>query len=371
MLAALSKTGILLLLIVLGFLLKLKFKNKEQTDGIKEIILSVALPSTIFIALMKIELEASLLIIPLITLIFNFLLYAVTPAALALFGISKNTSTGRTMMMLMPSLAPGLSSFPFIAEFLGDESLALAAMADVGNKFFVLIFLYVIALNMFLKNTHAEQKNVGEKLKSLLLSLVQEPINIILFLAIGLLMLGINYSTLPNIIQGIFDKTSAMMTPLVLLFIGLAVKFKEGNKRMVVSLLFFRAGFSMLFTAILVLILNIHDTNTILLATVVPLSAISFWPFAHISVFAGKEALMDISKEKQTFKMDLAVMVLALSLPFSTLLVLAVLTAGNYFANPTTLFFSGFTLALMGVVPMLISRLIYKVSRASAEKQMH
>src|SRR5690606_11195026 len=114
---AILKTLILVLLIGVGFILKGKFGSKEKTNGIKEMVLSVALPSTIFIALMKIDLDISLIFVPIITIIFNFFMYWITPMALTSFGISKHSDTGRTLMLLVPSLAPGLSCFPFISEF--------------------------------------------------------------------------------------------------------------------------------------------------------------------------------------------------------------------------------------------------------------
>ena len=117
----------------------------------------------------------------------------------------------------------------------------------------------------------------------------QEPINLLIFLAILLLSLGINYSTLPGVVTELFDKTSAMMTPLVLLFIGLAVQLKEGKKRIVASILFFRAGITMLISAGMIYVLNLSDSAMILLAIVIPLSAASFWPLAHISAFNIKE----------------------------------------------------------------------------------
>lgn len=55
MIEALQKTLILLLLIGLGLGLKSKIKNKTEITGIKEIILFIALPATVFIALMGIK----------------------------------------------------------------------------------------------------------------------------------------------------------------------------------------------------------------------------------------------------------------------------------------------------------------------------
>ncbi|GAB3175854.1 AEC family transporter [Telluribacter humicola] len=361
---ALQKTITLLLLIALGLVLRSKFKNKEQTNGIKEIVLSVALPSTIFISLMKIEMDSTLFIIPLVTLVFNFLMYFSGPLAFSMFGIEKNSSTGRTLMMLIPSLAPGLSCFPFIAEFLGEKSLAIAALADVGNKFFVLITLYLLAMNMFLKNSTDEETNTGGKIKSLLLSMVQEPINLLIIIAIVLLSIGVNYTTLPVIMTDIFDKTSALMTPLVLMFIGLAVQLKDGKKGLVSSILLFRAGITMVISSGMIYVFHITEPSMMLLAIVVPLSSASFWPLAHISAFHAKEEAKALPKEKRTFDMELAVLMLAFSLPFSTLLILGILSTGTFFANPVILLFSGLALIAAAAVPSMVSKAYLRLSKA-------
>ncbi|WP_304236934.1 hypothetical protein [Jiulongibacter sediminis] len=358
---AVLKTLVLILLIGIGLILKGKFVSKEKTDGIKELVLSVALPSTIFIALMKINLDISLLFVPFVALLFNFLLFFITPLALNVLGISSDSANGRTLKMLIPSLAPGLSSFPFISEFLGEESLALAAMADVGNKFFVLIFLYIIAMNMFIKTSGETASNTGEKIKSLLISLVKEPINIILFAAIMLLAFGWNYNTLPTVITGLFDKTSALMTPMVLIFIGLAVKLKEGNKRVVLSILTFRAGVSLLFSAALIKLAGFSYPNHVLLAVALPLSSVSFWPFAHISLFNAKEETT--GKDKRTFNMELAIMILAISLPLSTTLILTILSAGTYFVELHRILWLGIGLTAVGIVPLLASRIYVRVAQ--------
>ena len=360
---ALQKTLTLLLLIGLGLVLRSKFKNKDQTDGIKEMVLSVALPATIFIALMKVQVDIALVVVPIATLAFNFFMYFTLPFILPLFGVEKDSPTGRTLLMLLPSLAPGLSCFPFIAEFLGDKSMAMAAMADVGNKFFVLIFLYVVAMNMFLKNSVSESANFKEKIKSLLLNLVKEPINIIIITAIVLLSLGINYKSLPSVVADLFDKTSAMMTPLVLLFIGLAVQLKEGNKRLVASILLFRAGLTMLFSAILIALVGIHEPTMVLLAIVLPLSSASFWPFAHLSAFNLREETQGLTKERRTFNMQLSVLVLAFSLPFSTLLILGILSTGTFFAHLPTLIISGLLLMGSGLVCNWAAKFYWKLSK--------
>ena len=364
---ALQKSITLLLLIGLGIFLKAKFKNIAMIDGIKEIVLTVALPSTIFIALLKIPLDSTLIIVPFLTILFNFSLFFLIPPVLGFFTIDKNSSIGRTIKMLLPSLAPGLSCFPFISEFLGAKSLAIAAMADVGNKFFVLIFLYIIALNMFLAINKNEKSNVWSKIKSLLLSMIKEPINSIMIVAIIFLASGISYSNLPTLITDIFDKTSAMMTPLILIFIGLAVQLNQSKKRIIISLLFFRAGISVLFSALIITIMGIHDQTMILLALVVPLSSASFWPFAHISAFNLKEDHLEIPKEKRTFNIEFAILILAFSLPFSSGLILGILSFGTYFANSFVMIFTGISLITIGVVPVLINKISIRYANTIAK----
>lgn len=364
---ALQKTITLLLLIAIGMVLRTRIKKQEALAGVKEIILSIALPSTIFVALMKIQMDSSLLVVPLLMLLFNLLLYYLVPLVFPFFGLEKNSQGSRTLMMLVPSLAPGLSCFPFIAEFLGEQPLAIAALADVGNKFFVLIFLYIMALNMFLGNGKREPVNLSGKIRSLLFSLVREPVNMLILLAVILLSMGIRFSTLPAVFAELADKTSALMTPLVLIFIGLAVQWKESRKKLVVSILLLRAGISMLFSAALISVMHLSDITSILLAVVIPQSSASFWPLAHITVFHQREDQLGLPKEGRTFDPELAVLVLAFSLPFSTSVILGLLSSGEIFSRPLVLVAAGCTLVLAGVLPFIRLWLLHRFPKASLQ----
>ena len=135
---AIEKSISFLLFIAIGILLKKKISAGDETNGLKNLILTIALPATIFIALLKVNIHDNLLVYPILALFFNATLFSFTPALLYIIGISKDAPAARSAKLLVPSLAPGLSCFPFILEFLGDNALAKAAMADLGNKFFVL-----------------------------------------------------------------------------------------------------------------------------------------------------------------------------------------------------------------------------------------
>ena len=123
-------------LLVIGLFLKAKIRDKRELRGIKTVILAVALPATIFVALLKIELTSSLIILPILGLAANVILYLLgTLLIVPLFAKTESEDRKRTYRLLIASFAPGLSCFPFIIEYLGDQALASAALVDVEIKY--------------------------------------------------------------------------------------------------------------------------------------------------------------------------------------------------------------------------------------------
>ncbi len=341
---SLQKTITFILFIGIGLLLKVKFSTKAEVVGIKKIILNLALPATIFIALLGIKVEADLLLLPLMALILNALLFYVFPMLLPVLGIEKETPNYRTAKMLIPSLAPGLSCFPFVMEYLGDSYLAKAAMADLGNKVFVLMILYVIAMNWHYKVQKKKAQSGKAKLKSLGIAMISEPVNVFIAAALLLVGFGLNLDSLPFFASETLSRLSLLMTPLVLLYIGLAVNIKKDQLIQILGVLMLRAGFVILITGLLVLFAGISIQNDILLMLAFGLSACSFWPFAHISAVDAAEA----DEMRKTFNPNFAVSILALSFPLSTILILGILSSGNIFAEPTNIFLLGGILSIAG-----------------------
>jgi len=351
---ALQKTLELILIIGLGLLLQRKIA-KENLKGIKILILSVALPAVIFVALLKIKLESSLLVFPLLALSFNLTMLAVSKYFLSTTLPKKEAAKKRTIMMLLPSLAPGLSCFPFIVVYLGDDSLAQAALADVGNKIFGLILLYMLAMHWYHgRSIKDERTSSPSKLKSLALSLLNEPINMVIIVGLLLLSLGLNLTSLPHFLQNTILNLKVLMTPLVLLFIGMAVRIKSGEFGIILSLLVRRAGITFCLSSIFVFLFPALTPALILLLVVFPQSACSFWPFAHMSAVS---ALEDKDGQKTpTFNIDFAVNVLACSLPFSTVLIIGIFSFSDIFVDPFVLLAIGLTMLVCSFVPFLISK---------------
>lgn len=349
---ALQKTLAFLLLIGIGILLKRKIKSKEQLGGIKILILSIALPATIFVALLKIEIAAELLFLPILALLFNGVAFFAGHRALPWLGVSAETAESRTLSLLLPSLAPGLSCFPFVAEYLGNEQLALAALADVGNKVFVLILLYLLAMHWYYRRRDAKPagKTRG-RLKDLLVSLASEPVNLVIVTALVLLGLGVNMTALPAFLQDAISRMSALMTPMILLFIGMAVRVQKRQIGVILRLLAWRSGLAFLLSGLFLFWVPTLSPAVALLAIAFPQSACSFWPFAHLSAVNGLEDRDERSLAERTFDLDLGLNVLAFSLPFSTIVILGVFSAGSVVAQPALLFGLATLLILMATLP--------------------
>ena len=340
--SAIPKTLSLLLLIMIGYIFQRKMKSKDQLEGIKTLILSLALPATIFVALLHIDFKSDLIVIPILSLAFNlmmFLLMDKVPLR-PVFNIPLNQY--RTLIMLIPSLAPGLSCFPFIIEYSGQGPLAMAALADVGNKVFVLIISYTIAMHWFYEVNRNASIDRSTKLKDLFYSLINEPVNIVIVVALVMVSFGLNFMSLPQVFSLSIDRLSLMMTPLILLFIGLSMKLTWGQVKTIFFFLFFRAGIAFLISAFVLYIFPVRDLSTILLIVVFPQSACSFWPYAHMAAVAKMENRL-IGQRGKTFDLDFAMNVLACSMPFSVVLIMTVYASGAFFTTPTTLV--GFALA--------------------------
>jgi predicted permease len=344
---ALEKSISFLLFIGIGILLKKKISAGDETNGLKSLILTLALPATIFIALLKIKINSSFLVYPILALALNVVLFSITPLLLSLVGIKSNSKKAKSARLLLPSLAPGLSCFPFILEFLGEDELAKAAMADLGNKFFVLFLLYLVALRWHYNNTDYTSDSLKTKLISLGKTLLYEPVNLFIFLALTLVSFGVTLEKLPNFLSTTLLRISGIMTPLVLLFIGLAVKLKKKQFFELFSLLILRASLSLLLVCGIVALVDIKAQNTILLMIAFSLSACSFWPFAHISSINFKESKED--KCNRTFDTNFSLSILALSLPISVLLILGILSANDTFTSISNILWLSAMLFIVGI----------------------
>lgn len=362
--SAITKTISLLLLIFIGYFFQSKIKSKDQREGIKILILSLALPATILIALLQINFETDLILIPVMSLAFNLIMHVMIDKLplQSFFNLQKNQH--RTLVMLIPSLAPGLSCFPFIIEYSGQGPLAMAALADVGNKIFVLVISYTIAMKWFYEVNKANTGVAKMRTKDMVLAMLNEPVNIVIVVSIIMLAFGLNYQSFPSAIALSIDRLSVIMTPLILLFIGLSMKLTWAQVKTIFSFLFFRSGVAFALSAAVLYFFPVNDISTMLLIVVFPQSACSFWPYAHMSAVGQIENKLPGDKKVRTFDQDFAMNVLACSMPFSVILIMIIYASGDYFASSTPVLMSSFIFLMVAVAIVVFTSKTFSVYKS-------
>lgn len=360
--SSIETTASLLVLILLGYFFRGKFKAKEQREGLRTIILTFALPATIFIALLKVKFTAGLVIIPLLAIAFNLVMFVIVRKLPVRMLAQIPENQFRTLVLLIPSLAPGLSCFPFILEFGGESGLAIAALADIGNKVFVLIIAYVIAMKWYYEAHREISGKQKVNVRDVMLSLVNEPVNMVIAAAILMLSLGLSYSVFPAFIRDSIDKISLLMTPMILLFIGISVRLTWHQVRTIFSFLLFRSSIAFLISAALLALLPVTDIATLMLVVVFPQSACSFWPYSHMVVVNSlEEKGLHHHDKPRVFDLDFAMNVLACSMPFSVVSILLIYNSGTFFNEISNVIGAAAICLLLAVAPFVVS--LFRVQR--------
>ena len=356
---ALQRSIEVLIIIVIGILLQKKITRKEL-KGVKVLLLSVAAPATIFIGILKIEMSSTVLFFPLLALCFNLLMFLISKYVLSMDIIIQGSAKKRTLMMLLPSLAPPLSCFPLLIIYAGEEILSLAVIAELGNKLFGLVLLFLLSRHWYHKrSSKRSDPSTYSTLKSLGMSLVKEPINIAIISGLIILSVGLKLTSLPVFFQNTLFSMKGLMAPLALLFIGMALRINAGEFGRILSMLVFRAGIVFCLSGAFVFFVPNLAPAMIILLVVFPQSSCSFWPYAHMSSISSLEE-KDGQKDP-TFDINFAVNILACSLPFSTFLIIGIFSFSDFFITDTNLLLSGIAMVFISFVPAFFRKL--KVAR--------
>ena len=346
-----SEITVFFILILLGFLLKFKFNKPDFKNGLKLYILNIALPATIFISIVSVQINSKYLLFPLIALFFNIMIFFLSPVLLKISNIT-DARKKRTLFMLLASFAPGLSCFPIINEFLGYESLAKASIIDFGNKLFVLIFLFFVAFKFHNSNQNNTNNNNNKPINTIIKSLFLEPINIIIFMAILFLSSRSTINDIPILLIDLFSKIKDTLTPVVLIFIGLSIVFNRNVFKNILPLLFLRSGLCLLISTACMQITGFNLSEDIKLFIVLSLSSVSFWPFLHMTFVDNLEK--NIEEEKKTFDTRYGLNFLAYSLPFSTITILSLFPNEQLLLNFNNVYFISISFLLIGIFLTII-----------------
>lgn len=341
----------LMVLIAIGYALQRKFKQPAAIGAIKTFIINAVLPAALFLSITTIDTQYNVFFLPAFALSINLYLLAVSIILARLIIPRLEKHKARTLILMFPSLAPALTAYPFIEEFLGKQGLAWAALADVGNKMFVLLGLYTLAL-------HWQQQMAGgakmnrTQFKTIGLNLITEPANVAVIL--GLLWVGLKLNTtdLPPPLLDILQRLSACTTPLILFFIGVSFQLKVSQLKEILLILLARSASGFWFSAGAICLWHPSFPEEAMLAVILPQGGCSLWPLLYASQMNALEILKPGKKNLRrtpTFDTEFGLGLLTASIPVSICVSLTIFSSGSFFINPLHLGLVGSLLFAAGV----------------------
>ncbi|GMQ57366.1 auxin efflux carrier [Vallitalea sediminicola] len=213
-----SKVMPILILFFIGFLIrKTDFLSKETIDGIKKIVIDMALPAVLFIAFVNIELKKEY-----VGLIFSIMFLCILMLFIG-FLLNKIPKISNPVLpFIMSGFTFGLLGIPLYVTVFGEANLPSMAIMGIGHEFFIWI-IYISAVKVVFSN----EKLSLETLKGFLTS----PLIIALVLGITINLLGISNLLFEQpVLNGLYvtlEYFSQVATPLILIVIGYGLSFDK------------------------------------------------------------------------------------------------------------------------------------------------
>lgn len=343
-----QKAIALILLIVVGYLLKPKFNTAASVGAIRTFILNAALPATIFLSTIEINTNLDLVLLPSFALAVNIYLMVIGFSLASLLIANTDKPKRRALILLFPSLAPGLTVYPFVEQFLGSQGLAWAALADMGNKVFVLIGLYALAIIWYQKTAQSSDANLKPQWQQIGMFLLSEPVNIAIVAGIALAAYQVDSTVLPLALVDTIQKLALCATPLILFYVGISLKLESLQLGTILMVLLVRAGVGFLLSAVTIALL--HPANEIVMLMIaLPQASCSLWALLHATRINQQDGG---DSQQLFFDTEFATSLLAMSFPFSIFVLLMVFSSGNFFQSPIHLGMVGS--AFLGIFGVLL-----------------
>jgi len=215
----------------------------EFTAGVQTLMLQTLVPALVFKSLASVTMSTKVLAYPAFGAGLVLFQFAMSWAmATAVYGRSSKLSVmRRSTAQVLWSMAPALSSFAFIKEFVGSAAVGTAALIDLPNKFFVLI-VFPVLLKLWAPagGSSADEKtssNLGGKLKKAL----TEPFNVGILGGLAMAATGTKLARLGPVGTAVTMMADAV-TPVLFLLLGLKLNIKGSTPALCATLLFLRHG---------------------------------------------------------------------------------------------------------------------------------
>ncbi|GAG97273.1 unnamed protein product, partial [marine sediment metagenome] len=226
-------------IVAIGYLVK-KLNILKETDGdtIAKIIFNITLPAVILQVTTTIQFEFSLVLLPLISVVFGFFM---TFLALLIFRKHPSNIKG-AMIMTMIGFNVANFFFPLVEGIWGQPGMQYIALVDAGNAFTIFIICYIMSTIYSPKN----QENVVKINAKYILKRVIRSAPILSYIV----ALIINFSgfIIPSFFAELLDIFARANSALALLLLGVFLHFKFGKDEWIsiIKVLVLRYGVGLL-----------------------------------------------------------------------------------------------------------------------------
>ncbi len=229
-----------LTIIFIGYLLKrVNIITEENGDVIAKLIFNITLPSVILSVISETNLDTSLLLIPLI-----HILYGILMAFLGLL-LFRNHPRNIKGLLIMSIVGFNVThfSFPLVEGIWGAEGMKYIALVDAGNAFTVFILCYILG-SVYSPNN---EDNNGSKINfKKIISKLKKSVPIWSYLiAISINLSGIEMPIFFTNLVGILARANTALS-LLLLGTFLNFKFEKSEWKIMLKSLFMRYGIGLL-----------------------------------------------------------------------------------------------------------------------------
>jgi len=319
----LQKAMSLLLLAFVGRYVRNRF-SKEAAKGVNTLIMSTMLPAVLFKSLASVTAERSMMFLPVLGV--AFVIYQAIAGELigtVLFGPSKALVVPRrTVALMVPSIAPGLSAFAFINEFVGTEAAGLAAMADLASKVYLVALMPIHLSLSGASGSEARHSAAAASPASRIVQELKDPLNLSILGGLAMSICGRDVASLGVVGDAILTLASAQ-TPVLFVLIGIKVSFEGSTPAICAASLCLRFGCTLLFAHLAVWLLRLPDDHA-LAATIMCQAAVSVMAYGQLEKVAVSRG----------YDKDLAFDLVSFSFPLSVALnTTACIARGAYVAR--------------------------------------
>ncbi len=234
-------------LFALGLLLRqVNLFSQEDADIFIKMAFFVSLPAIILKTIPNVEISLQFLILPIIAFVTIILMFIISFSVVKFFNFEKKSEG---VFIIGPMVLNLGFNVPFVITAYGEEGFARASFFDIGNLILMLSLIYFLAQRYGSPDTPPKLLNR---------KLLTSPPLLALIIAI---ILNISNYTFDPVIIDLLNLLGALLTPLLMMAIGIYFNPSQKNLIPAVVAVFIRMGVGLLFGLSITFLFNLDTLS--------------------------------------------------------------------------------------------------------------